>query len=61
MFACAPAQPSIEMIGHDFRKVGDLLESAMQVESPKIESEIARQKAQQLDLPLTGRSRCVEA
>ena len=53
-FIGPPLPPQIEMIGHDFRKVGGYLQSAMQAEAPRIEREIAIRQAQQLDLSLKG-------
>jgi hypothetical protein len=47
-FIGPPLPPQVEMIGHDFKKVGDYLQSAIQVEAPRIEKEIAVRKAQQL-------------
>jgi hypothetical protein len=49
-FIGPPLPPQIEMIGCDFKKVGEYLHSAIQIESPLIQREVALRKEQQLQL-----------
>jgi hypothetical protein len=52
VFFGPPLPPDLQLIGQDFRQVGDYLQTAIQTEGPKIEAEIAQQNARQLRLQL---------
>jgi hypothetical protein len=52
VFAPQTVPPAADMMGRDFKKVGDYLKFAMQAESPTIEKELAARNEQQLKLQL---------
>lgn len=54
LWQAMPAASEIDLIGEDFRAVGDDIRLALASEGPNLQVEVKEREAQQLKLALTG-------